>query len=613
VAAGVEQGAAVTGRWADELVEALGGRETESGIRAAIAAAGERFDVDTLADHLEEQLLRSTMLGVLDVDWEVEHEDEVDLVTFAGKFPDVADIPLAHQPFTEAIDAFRRRNVMPRPAFDLLSREAKRKAFTVARLARQDLLDTAHAELLRQLERSGKPTRKDPATGKWIYEGPNYREFQRFARERLESAGWTPANASHVETIYRTNIVGAYATGRHAQMTSPAVVARMPYWQIRGVQDDRQRDTHKRAHGIILRADHPFWKKAFPPFGFNCRCRVIARSQAWVDRMGATIGPVPQGLPDPGFDSGTSRMPAIPAALQAQPPPQPNRPPAPSPAQQSGPTRPPGAIPVSIPRLPPTPPPPVPIAPPPPLPKRPVDRRTFERLGVDFTGATEKIRDERHAEVQATAQRLFGRTLDPQEVLRIAGTRHLQATATVTAEAFANELSVRAVYKNTDGTVIGRIARDFHRGTGGQPEVYHAFFKLADELQGKGTARAVLRDAFQEYARLGVKRVTVTAAWKGRYTWARMGFRHAGTKAEFTALVGRFGAWLEEQGIAKKAAKAMTTKIRTMHDLARTQVGELEAGKRFLTGLPDDEMFRMEMNLDPSDPGYRIAVEYLGL
>jgi SPP1 gp7 family putative phage head morphogenesis protein len=218
-----------------------------------------------------------------------------------------ADVPFTQQPFAAAIDAFAKRNIVPRATFDALSAAAKQKAFTVAGLATEELLGDAHAELDRQLKASPEHTFKDPATGKWVYKGPNLREFRKFTEQRLESAGWTPSNPSHVETIFRTNIASAYSTGRVAEMTQPAVLKLRPYWQIQGVRDDRQRPTHKAAFGVVLPADHPFWRIAFPPFGYNCRCRVISRSQKWVDANGGVSSP-PTGLPDPGFASGTNQL-----------------------------------------------------------------------------------------------------------------------------------------------------------------------------------------------------------------------------------------------------------------------------------------------------------------
>jgi SPP1 gp7 family putative phage head morphogenesis protein len=205
--------------------------------------------------------------------------------------------------FDETIRLFEERNIVPKAQFEALRDAAKKKAFTVAGLAVEELLGDTHAELARQIRESKEKTYFDEVEKKWVYKGPNLREFDKFARERLENAGWVPANPSHVETILRTNVMGAYSSGRIVETTQPAVIAARPYWQIVGVGDSRQRKTHRKAHGTILAADHPFWRKAYPPFGFNCRCRVISRSKRWVDAHGGPTR-VPDGLPDKGFASG---------------------------------------------------------------------------------------------------------------------------------------------------------------------------------------------------------------------------------------------------------------------------------------------------------------------
>lgn len=214
--------------------------------------------------------------------------------------------PISQLPFGEAIKRFGDRQVMPRALYDQLDAAAKQRAFTVAGLATEELLGTAHAELQRQLKDSSQNSFKGP-DGKWVYKGPNLREFAKLAKERLESAGWTPANPSHVETIFRTNIQSAYSSGRVAEMSQPDVLKARPYWEIRAVGDSRTRKTHLKANGVILAADHPFWRQCFPPFGYNCRCKVISRSKRWVDAHGGPTH-VPMGLPDPGFTSGTNTL-----------------------------------------------------------------------------------------------------------------------------------------------------------------------------------------------------------------------------------------------------------------------------------------------------------------
>jgi SPP1 gp7 family putative phage head morphogenesis protein len=186
----------------------------------------------------------------------------------------------------EALRAFLARKVVTRRTFDRLAASAKKKAFTVAGLARRDMLTTAHAELASAIEA-----------------GDDLRNFSKALSARFDSAGWTRLNPSHVETVFRNGVMGAYSDGRKAQMTQPTVLAARPYWQILGVDDARTRPAHRKAHGKVLPASDPFFTRAGPPFGHNCRDRVISRSAQDLKRLGLTptIGAALQGLPDEGI------------------------------------------------------------------------------------------------------------------------------------------------------------------------------------------------------------------------------------------------------------------------------------------------------------------------
>lgn len=46
------------------------------------------------------------------------------------------------------------------------------------------------------------------------------------------------------------------------------------HWQYVTMDDDKVRPEHALLHGIILPANHPHWKKIFPPNGWRCRCTV---------------------------------------------------------------------------------------------------------------------------------------------------------------------------------------------------------------------------------------------------------------------------------------------------------------------------------------------------
>lgn len=609
---GVVRGASITGGWADHLVASLDGKGTEFEIRAALQRAANGIDLQPFAQATHELILRGLMLGALDSEWERENDEEV----APAKFADAPRKPdFVYAPFTEAIKQFEERKVLPPAAFQALEAGARRRAFTVAGLARQDLLDATHAELLRQLKtkREGGAVKPgDPPVG------ANLRDFQKFARESLEKAGWTPQNPSHVETIFRTNGMSAIASGRAVEMSKPAVVAALPYWQIRTVKDARQRPTHGKADGIVLPANHPFWRHAYPPFGYNCRCRVIARTKAWLERNGISVGPVPEKLPDPGFESGTAALISVPpATLQPAPavqarPPIPQRPPIPLrqpplPAQAQLPFP---SQPVVLPSPFGGPPAAGFRIPPPPMPRP--KQVTFDARNITIGGYS-KTEAENYEKVQAAAERLFGKPVDAHLVERLSGGNHIPGQRhTIINGNGADELSIHSTFKTADGDST-IISRKFRLGRDGKVEAYHSLFEIPKTLQGRGIAKAVLREQIREYRHLGVERVKLTAAWVGRYTWPRMGFAFAGDDAMLQATRAAFKRHLVKE-LGKEVAEKVAAHVTTLREIALTEVGGKQLGKTFLADVyPESQMFPMRLNLDPADPNFQLVAHYLGL
>jgi SPP1 gp7 family putative phage head morphogenesis protein len=387
VLAGIDEGAAETGRWAEQIVEAVSDRSSVNSLLSAIGTLAERLDIAPFARVVERRLLHGIMLGALDSEWEREHEEELKPATFAVE-PGLPEGAFSNLPYADAVRLFNEKKVLPKSAFDTLEQGARRTAFTVARMASSEMLNVTKAELARMLNEGRQRPEVGP-DGVARKPGANLRDFRKFAAARLESAGWTPANKSHVETIYRTNILTGYASGGFVEKRKPEVLAALPYWQIRGVRDSRARPTHKAAFGIVLRADHPFWKKAYPPFGYNCRCRIVARSVAWMKANGVKLGPVPTDLPDPGFDSGTTRLISVPDAALTPAAPKVEAvpvPPVPTvggfPVDPGPPLPPPLPLPLELPSLPPPPATPLPKV------KKPPVASAANILGKKLSDAT---------------------------------------------------------------------------------------------------------------------------------------------------------------------------------------------------------------------------------
>lgn len=282
---GVDRGIVETAKWAERIVDAIGNADTAEAIRNRTRAAAKRNDLKPFARNTYERTLHCAALGALDANWEFETGGTVAQPRFVA----IPPLPgFADKPFREAIEWFRAKRVLTPDAFKALDVAAKRRAFTVARLANEELLGAVHAELGRQMEA-----------------GASLEDFKRFAKERLELAGWVPANKSHVELIFRNNVVGAHSAGRRKQMFQPAVLKAHPIFQLNGVGDDRMRPRHKRHNRQAARASDPVFRHLWTPLGHACRCRFIGRSEAWAKREGIELvdGSVLEAAQDPGWES----------------------------------------------------------------------------------------------------------------------------------------------------------------------------------------------------------------------------------------------------------------------------------------------------------------------
>lgn len=296
---GVDETLAATSALADAIVSAVRGKTTAASIRSAIDGAADRFGTRRIEAPVRRELLQGSMLGALDSWYEGDNDVQVRVESFGAlhahpRLLAQTDTQFAARPLAEAIKRFLEKEAVTRDVFDQMEDAARKRAFTVANAASEEMVRTVKRELVRQ-----------------IAVGADLAEFGRHAAERFESAGWTPANPSHVETVFRTNVVGAYNGGRARQMTQPEVLELRPFWQWLGAGDGppRQRATHRAMHGIVLRANDPFWLRCYPPAGYNCRCRVRSLSLT----QGAPLvqegkGGIFNRMPDEGFTSGIDQL-----------------------------------------------------------------------------------------------------------------------------------------------------------------------------------------------------------------------------------------------------------------------------------------------------------------
>jgi hypothetical protein len=274
-------------KWANDFADATKGKATSTEIFAALNRAFENLDINSYARPVERSTTQSVALGALDNALEIGDVEQpgakASKVTLETKF--------SESPFKKAVDFFVKKEVVTKSRWNEMTAELKRRSFTVAGLESQTMLNFAQSELATQ-----------------IAAGADLRAFSKTLMDRFREAGLAPSveakvlTASHVETVFRTNVLNSYGAGRHAHASQPEVVRRRPVWQIRVISDNRIRDNHRRAANMMLLATDPFWTRAYPPFGFNCRCRAISKTSASLGNVvaGTTI----DFLPDQGFTSG---------------------------------------------------------------------------------------------------------------------------------------------------------------------------------------------------------------------------------------------------------------------------------------------------------------------
>jgi phage gp29-like protein len=294
---GVKEGARVTSKWADTFVAAVRGETNAAKIQRKLQQTFDRLDTGSFARTIERRLTHSAMTGTLDSQWEDLNEQGIapepfpePEVTASRKAKLASDTKpsFTGMPYADALSYFKSKTPVPKTIFEKLSAAAKARSFTVAGLASEHALSIAQSEL-----------------GNAIANGTSLKDFAAALATRFESAGFTALNPSHVETVFRTNLVSAYNVGRKAEMSQPDALKMRPYWVIRTVKDDRQRDTHGAVDGWVLRATDPFWKNTGgPPWGFNCRCRLSTIRESKLGDRTVRSGAEIRGLPDKDFEPG---------------------------------------------------------------------------------------------------------------------------------------------------------------------------------------------------------------------------------------------------------------------------------------------------------------------
>jgi len=155
--------------------------------------------------------------------------------------------------FEDAIKAFRARVPMTDTEYAALEEDARKRAFYVSEVTRADVISQVWSSIDKAIE-----------------EGTDFEDFADEVEPALTEA-WGQDDPARLETVFRTNVMGAYNQGRMNLINDPVVKELRPYWRFDAIEDDRISDICEEAAGTVLPADDPFWLSHTPPLHFNCR------------------------------------------------------------------------------------------------------------------------------------------------------------------------------------------------------------------------------------------------------------------------------------------------------------------------------------------------------
>lgn len=134
---------------------------------------------------------------------------------------------------------------------------------------------------------------------KTLAEGGTFNDFQKLVEENE-----IVLSKHYLKNVFRTNIQTAYGHGRWQQQQKNK--AKRPYLMYSAIDDTRVRPSHLALNRIIRHIDDPFWLLYYPPWGFMCRCTIIALTEKEAKKLGITSD---EDLPQIAEDMGWSTSP----------------------------------------------------------------------------------------------------------------------------------------------------------------------------------------------------------------------------------------------------------------------------------------------------------------
>lgn len=148
--------------------------------------------------------------------------------------------------FEEAIDHLKSMIPLKKEEFDKLSAHLKYRAFTIAKVSSEDLINKVKQIYTKALE-----------------EGKTKQETLQEVHKILPNL-----TANHLSTHYNNNVMIAYNAGRIRHFKGSKAVQ---YLMYNAILDGHTTNLCRKLHGIVKPKDDPFWDKFYPPNHHNCR------------------------------------------------------------------------------------------------------------------------------------------------------------------------------------------------------------------------------------------------------------------------------------------------------------------------------------------------------
>ena len=180
-----------------------------------------------------------------------------------------ADYDIPPIPFAEAVNFLKSKVPMTKDEWFSLEKKMRFRAFTMAKLGEVKVIETVKKQLVKAMEGGEGFAASFDAV----------KEIAKASDATLTPFYW--------ETVFRTNVQGAYVAGKLTQYQKFPPTA----YQLLVIEDVRTSDICRHlltqsGYGVVLPVEHPFWKKyGFPPYHMNCRTGIcgVYKSQIGKD------------------------------------------------------------------------------------------------------------------------------------------------------------------------------------------------------------------------------------------------------------------------------------------------------------------------------------------